>query len=185
MTNAIRILGIAGSLRKASFNRGLLVAASELLPEGMSLEVFDLAPLPLYNADVDASGPPASVLELKKKISDANALLLATPEYNYSVPGVLKNAIDWASRPPKDSPLNGKPVAIMGAAGVGGTIRAQMHLRQILLFNGCLVLNKPEVYIMRAWEKFEASGKLLDQTSRDQIRALLESLGVWLRRIGE
>jgi chromate reductase len=97
---------------------------------------------------------------------------------------VLKNAIDWASRPPKESPLNGKPVAILGAGGVGGTIRSQMHLRQILLFNGCLVLAKPEVYVMRAQEKFDATGTLLDQASRDQIRALLESLAAWVRRLG-
>jgi chromate reductase len=184
MPETIQVLGISGSLRKNSYNRGLLVASSESLPQGMSLEVFDLTSIPLYNADIDGPSPPEPVQTLKRKIADAQALLIATPEYNYSVPGVLKNAIDWASRPAKDSPLNGKTVAIFGAGGIGGTVRAQMHLRQILLFNGCHVLSKPEVYIMRAWEKFDTSGKLLDQPSHEQIRALLESLAAWKRRLG-
>ncbi len=153
MTSPIRVLGFSGSLRKGLYNTALLRAASELLPEGMTLGIFDLSPIPLYNGDVEVAGAPESVQNFKARIAAADALLIATPEYNYSIPGVLKNAIDWASRPPKDSPLNGKPLAMMGAGGLLGTVRAQMHLRDILLHNNVLVLNKPEVYVARAAEK--------------------------------
>ena len=182
MTN-IHVLEFSGSLRKASFNAGLLRAAGELLPEGMTLERFDLHPIPLYNADIDGDNPPEPVREFKNRIAAADALLIVTPEYNYSVSGVLKNAIDWASRPPKTSPLDGKPLAMMGAGGVMGTLRAQTHLRQILQFNGTLPLQKPEVYVARAWEKFDADGNLIDAETRKQVRALLEALRVWVLRL--
>jgi len=127
----VHVLGISGSLRKASYNTALLRPASELLPRGMTLEVFDLSSIPLYNDDVRALGFPKPVQEFRSRIAAADALLIATPEYNFSIPGVLKNAIDWASRPP-DPPLDGKPLAIMGAStGNFGTVRAQMHLRQV------------------------------------------------------
>jgi chromate reductase len=183
MTNPIHVLGIAGSLRKASVNKGMLRAAADVLPDGMLLETFDLAPIPLYNGDVDAAGTPEAVRHFKARIAAADALLIATPEYNYSIPGVLKNAIDWASRPPKESPLNGKPLAIMGAGGAAGTTRAQLHLRQVAVFTNMLPLNKPEVAIQRAWEKFDADGNLTDEPSREAIRALLQALLAWTSRL--
>ncbi|MDZ7292114.1 MAG: NAD(P)H-dependent oxidoreductase [candidate division KSB1 bacterium] len=182
----IHVLGFAGSLRKASYNAALLRAASELLPEGMTLEIFDLAPIPLYNNDVEAAGAPEAVRNFKECIRTADALLIATPEYNYSIPGVLKNAIDWASRPPKDSPLSGKPLAIMGAStGQWGTVRAQLHLRQICFANNMFPLNKPEVLVTRAAEKFDAAGRLTDETTRKYVRALLEALHAWTLRLKE
>ncbi len=183
MANPIHVLGIAGSLRKASVNKGLLRAAADMLPEGMLLETFDLAPIPLFNADVEAAGVPEAVLHFKARIAAADALLIATPEYNHSVPGVLKNAIDWASRPAKESPLNGKPLAIMGAGGMGGTVSAQLALRQVASFTNMLPVNKPEVAIQRAWEKFDAEGNLTDEPSCEAIRALLQALLDWTRRL--
>ncbi len=183
MIHELHILGIAGSLRKASVNAGLLRVAATVLPSGMTLETFDLSPIPLYNGDLDGPTQPEAVRHMKERIAAADALLIATPEYNYSVPGVLKNAIDWASRPVKDSPLNGKPLAMMGAGGVMGTVRAQLALRQIAVFTNMLPLNKPEVLVSRAWEKFDPDGNLKDETSVQQIRALLEALAVWTRRL--
>ena len=179
----IHVLGISGSLRKDSYNTGLLNAASELLPESMTLEKYDLSRVPLYNDDVRAIGYPKPVQEFRERIAAADALLIATPEYNYSIPGVLKNAIDWASRSP-DPPLDGKPVAIMGAStGNFGTVRAQMHLRQICLFCNMLPVNKPEVLVMRAQEKFDSSGRLVDETAREFVRDLLMALADWTRRL--
>ncbi len=181
MTTPIHVLGFAGSLRKGSYNRALLQAASELLPAGMSLEVFDLTPIPLYNADLEAAGEPEPVQQFKERIAAADALLIATPEYNYSIPGVLKNALDWASHPARSSPLNGKPVAILGAGGMFGTVRAQQHLRLIAVHNDMRVLNKPEVYISRPREKFDADGRLTDEPTRERIRTLLQALADWTR----
>ena len=179
----IHVLGISGSLRKGSYNTRLLAAASELLPEGMALETFELSPIPLYNDDVRAAGFPRPVQQFRERIAAADALLMATPEYNFSIPGVLKNAIDWASRPP-DSPLNGKPIAIMGAStGNFGTARAQMHLRQVCVFCNMFPFNKPEVLVMRAQEKFDADGRLTDETARGLIRDLLLALADWTRRL--
>lgn len=176
---SIRVLGISGSLRKASYNTGLLRAASELLPEEMTLETFDLSHIPLYNDDVRALGYPEPVQEFRDRITAADALLIATPEYNFSIPGVLKNAIDWASRPP-NPPLDGKPVAMMGAStGNFGTVRAQMHLRHVCVNTNMLPLNKPEVLVMRAQEKFDAEGRLTDETARGFIRDLLLALLQW------
>jgi chromate reductase len=183
MANKIHVLGFSGSLRKGSFNTALLRAAVELLPEGMTLEIFDLSPLPFFNSDLEAQGTPEAVKNFKARIAAADALLIATPEYNYSIPGVLKNAIDWASRTPKDSPLNGKPVAMTGAGGMFGTVRAQMHLRQIALHNGMLVLAKPEVYVARASEKFDTAGRLIDEPTRQRLRELLEALAAWTRKL--
>jgi chromate reductase, NAD(P)H dehydrogenase (quinone) len=179
----LRVVGISGSLRRASYNSGLLRAAARALPPGMTLEVLDIASLPLYNADVDAAGAPPSVLELRARIAAADALLIATPEYNYSVSGVLKNAIDWASRPPRRSPLVDKPLAIMGAGGRFGTVRAQLHLRQIAQETGMLALNKPEVLVARPWEKFSTDGELQDEATGEHVRALLEALARWTRRL--
>lgn len=183
MGENVHLLGFSGSLRKGSYNTAALHAAQELLPEGMSLEVFDLAPIPMFNADVWAAGFPEPVQEFRDRIAAADALLIATPEYNYSVPGVLKNAIDWASRPP-NPPLNGKPVAIMGVTnGNFGTVRAQMHLRQICVYTNMFPINKPEVLIFRAQEKFDAEGRLVDEATRGFIRDLLSALADWTHRL--
>lgn len=178
------ILGLAGSLRKASYNRGLLRAAQELAPEGVDIQTFDLTPVPLYNEDVEAQGDPEPVRELKQAIAAADALLIASPEYNYTVSGVLKNALDWASRPPQQPGLKAKPVAIMGAStGRFGTARGQLNLRQVLLATGCHVLPAPEVYVARAPEGFDADGNLQDPRTRERVRALVEALVDWSKRL--
>ncbi len=179
----IRVLGFSGSLRKGSWNSGLLREAARLVPEGMTLEIFDLAPIPLYNEDVRQTGEPEPVRLFKERIAAADALLIAVPEYNYSIPGVLKNAIDWASRPSETSPLRGKPLALMGAGGALGSARAQYHLRQVAIFTDMHPLNKPELFVARGREKFDSDGNLLDESFRPLISALLEALGVWTRRL--
>jgi chromate reductase, NAD(P)H dehydrogenase (quinone) len=187
MSAPVRVLGVPGSLRKGSFNRGLLRAASEMLPEGMTLDVYELGALPLYNGDVEAAGLPEPVQDFQRRIEAADALLFATPEYNYSMAGVLKNAIDWGSRPSParaTQPFNGKPVAMMGAsAGMMGTGRAQYHLRQTCVFLNMLPLNKPEVFVAAAATKFDASGRLTDEPLRTRIRQLLEALAAWTQRL--
>ncbi len=184
MSKPIHVLGFSGSLRRGSFNTALLRAAQELLPEGMRLETFDLSALHLYNADDEAAGFPEAVRDFTTRITAADALLIATPEYNYSIPGVLKNAIDWASRPPKDSPLNGKPVALMGASpGPSGTIRAQLHLRQVCVAVNMLPLNRPELLIMKASEKFDSAGRLIDEPTRQRLRELLPALQDWTNKL--
>jgi chromate reductase, NAD(P)H dehydrogenase (quinone) len=183
MPTEVHVLGISGSLRKGSFNSGLLQAALKLLPEGMSLELYDLAGIPLYNEDVLTVGIPPAVAHFKSHIAAADALLIATPEYNFSIPGVLKNAIDWASRPIQDSPLNDKPLAIMGAGGVMGTTRAQYHLRQVAVFTNMHPLNRPEVAVTLARTKFDANGNLTDEATRQAVRKLLAALADWTRRL--
>ncbi len=179
----ITVLGFAGSLRRGSYNRGALRAAQALAPEGMTVELFDLAPIPLYNDDLRAEGYPAPVQHFRERIAAADALLIATPEYNYSVPGVLKNALDWASRPP-DQPLNGKPLAILGATtGMWGTVRAQLHLRQICVYTNLLPLNKPEVLIAKAQEKFDEEGTLTDEQTKQFIHQQLAALYQWTLRL--
>lgn len=179
----MKVLGIAGSLRAGSFNRSLLRAAQELAPAGTEITTFDLAPIPLYNGDVEAQGDPGPVAALKAAIRQADALLFVTPEYNFGVPGVLKNAIDWASRPPRDSALKGKPAAIMGATpGMGGTGRAQMQLRQAFAFTQTHPLVSPEVLVARADQKFDASGRLTDEPTRKFVVQLLEALADWAPR---
>jgi chromate reductase len=183
MADPIQVLGFSGSLRKGSYNTALLHAAAELLPDDMLLKTFDLAPIPLYNEDIRAQGYPESVQTFRDQIAAADALLIATPEYNFSVTGVLKNAIDWASTSPR-APLGGKPAAIVGASnGNFGTVRAQMHLRQILAANNMFLVNKPEVLVARAGEKFDAEGRLMDETARKLIRDLLEALVALTRRL--
>jgi chromate reductase len=184
MNRPIHVLGIAGSLRTGSLNTAALRAAAELLPEGMTLEIYDLSAIPMYNADVDANGTPDAVQDFKNRIAAADALLIATPEYNYSIPGVLKNALDWASRPAGRAPLNGKPVAIMGVAGGRfGTVRAQLNLRQVAFATGMLALSRPEVMIAQAADKFDAQGRLRDEPSRQQIAELLAALAEWTQRL--
>jgi chromate reductase len=180
----IKVLGICGSLRKGSYNRMALNAAIEQAPAaGVAIETFDIRPIPLYDEDVRAAGFPKPVEELRARIAAADALLFATPEYNYSIPGVLKNAIDWASRPP-EQPFNGKPVAIMGASpGLIGTARCQYHLRQACVFLNMLPVNKPEVMIGQCQGKFDANGKLTDEATRNFIKDLLVSLAAWTRKL--
>jgi chromate reductase, NAD(P)H dehydrogenase (quinone) len=179
------VCGIAGSLRQGSYNRALLRTAQELVPEGMEVRIFDrMAEIPPFNQDVEAQGDPEAVQALKQAIRMADALLIATPEYNHGVPGVLKNAIDWASRPPRDSVLAGKPAAIFGASpGVTGTARAQSQLRQAFVFTNTPALAQPEILVYRAHEKFDAEGRLTDEKTREFIRKLLRQLADWTRRL--
>lgn len=179
------ILGIAGSLRSGSYNRGLLRAAAEVLPPGASIEIFDLDDIPLFSADVMAEGDPPAVEELKDRIRAADALLIATPEYNYSIPGVLKNALDWASRPSKNSVLRGKPIGIIGASGGdGGTIRCQMALRQVFVQTHSFVMVQPELRVPNAGTKFDAVGNLVDAELRERLRAFVAALVDWARLVG-
>ncbi|HEV3469642.1 MAG TPA: NAD(P)H-dependent oxidoreductase [Pyrinomonadaceae bacterium] len=185
MSKPVRILGIAGSLRRQSYNRAALRAAVELAPEGATLDIFEIDGLPGFSED-DEQNPPAKVAELKRRIRESDAILFVTPEYNYSIPGVLKNAIDWASRPYGDSAWDGKPAAIMGASiGTVGTARAQYHLRQVMVFLNMFPVNQPEVMIAKASERFDADGNLTDEATKEYIRRLLQSLVEWTRRIGQ
>lgn len=182
MSDPVTMLGIAGSLRKDSYNRSALRAAVGLVPHGNTLEIFDLDGIPAFNQDHEKELPPR-IRELKAKVSAAHAILIVTPEYNYSVPGVLKNAIDWASRPYGDNVWNGKPVAIMGASiGALGTARAQYHLRQMFVFLNMFPLNEPEVMIANAADKFDEHGNLKDAKTAQKIKELLEALVEWTRR---
>jgi chromate reductase len=179
----VRILGISGSLRKDSFNRATLRTAQEMAPAGMTIDIFDIAPIPLYNEDVRQQGFPPPVEDFRARIKEADGLLIITPEYNYSIPGVLKNAIDWASRPP-EQPFDGKPIGLMGAsAGTHGSGRAQYHLRQCFVFLNGLVMNRPEVLIAAAQNKFDAAGNLTDETTRDFMSAHLAAFKVWVQRM--
>ena len=183
MYKAINILGIAGSLRRQSYNRSALRAAQQLAPEGVTLNIFELEGIPGFNED-DEKNPPANVVELKKQIRAADALLIVTPEYNYSIPGVLKNAIAWASRPYGDSAWFGKPAAITGASiGTIGTARAQYHLRQIFVFLNIFPINQPEVMIGNAAERFDPQGNLTDEKTKEYIRELLQSLAEWTNKL--
>jgi chromate reductase len=173
----VKILGIAGSLREGSYNRSLLRAARELLPADVELAEFDIRGLPFYDGDVEAAGDPEPVVALKDAIREADALLIATPEYNRGVPGALKNAVDWASRPPLGSPLTGKPVAIIGAStGRGGTARAQEHLRSALEFSRAEVLEQPELLVPEAYLHFDQHGELADEGIRAELAELLDTL---------
>jgi chromate reductase len=179
----MKIVGLSGSLRKGSYNSAALRAAQALAPEGTVIEIAEIGDLPLYNDDVRAAGYPAPVERLRRQIAEADAVLFVTPEYNYSVSGVLKNAIDWASRPP-NQPFDGKPVAIMGASGgLFGTARAQYHLRQMLIFLNAFPVNKPEVMIGQAQTKSDEAGNLTDEATREFIRKLLVSLVAWTERL--
>jgi chromate reductase, NAD(P)H dehydrogenase (quinone) len=184
VADQISVLGIAGSLRKSSYNRAALRAAIELAPAGMTIETFDLAPIQPYNEDVKQQGFPPPEQEFRDKIRAADALLIVTPEYNRGISGVLKNAIDWASRPP-DQPFSGKPAAIFGASpGMVGTAVAQFELRRYLGVLNALVLNTPSVMIGQAATKFDEQGRLADQPTREIIGQMLAALADWTRRHG-
>jgi chromate reductase len=181
----ISVLGISGSLRKASFNMAALRTAIEVKPAGMTVTVADISQIPLYNEDVRAQGFPPPVEALRRQIAEADALLFACPEYNYSMSGVLKNAIDWASRPP-DQPFAGKPCAILGAAaGMAGSARAQGDLRRAMVFLDMHPLNKPEVLIGQAQTKFDEQGRLTDEAARGFIRDMMAALERWTRQVGK
>jgi chromate reductase len=185
MSKIVTILGFAGSLRKKSFNKSLLRAAAELCPKDAKIEIFDLEGISPFNQDLE-NQPSERVREFKRRIRAADAVLIATPEYNYSIPGVLKNAIDCASRPYGDNPFEGKTVAIMGASiGMIGTARAQYHLRQTFVFLNMYPLNGPEVMVTFAPEKFDESGNLKDEQAKELIADLLTALVAWTRKLKE
>jgi chromate reductase len=183
MAQPITILGIPGSLRKGSYNRAALRAAQELAPESAKIEIFEIDGIPVFNQD-DEGNVPAKVTLFKSKIRAADAILFATPEYNYGIPGALKNAIDWASRPYGDSAWEGKPVAVMGAAGGPmGTVRAQIQLRQCFVFLNMYPVNRPEVMIGAAHKSFDEQGKLTNEHSQKLIGQLIENLVTWTMRL--
>ena len=182
MDKKIYILGFAGSLRKQSYNRALLSAAHEMVPENATLEIFDLDGIPPFNQDLE-NEPPEKIRDFKARIRAADAILIVTPEYNYSIPGVLKNAIDWASRPYGDNAFDGKPVAVMGASiGMLGTARAQYDLRRSFIFLNMCPMNQPEVMVPFAQDKVDGNGRVKDEKTRKKIRELVEGLVAWAKR---
>ena len=184
MDNNLKVLGFAGSLRAGSYNKSLLRSATDLLPEDMSLEIFDIDGIPAFNQDIEVDIPD-KVKDFKAKIRGADSILIATPEYNYSVPGVLKNAIDWASRPYGDNPFDGKPVALMSASiGMLGGARAHHHLRQTFVFLNMYPINRPEVIVTFAHDKFDTNGRLVDDNTKTLLRQLLQNLANWTRKLG-
>jgi chromate reductase, NAD(P)H dehydrogenase (quinone) len=184
----LRVIGIAGSLRAASYNRALLWAARDLAPPELIIEVRELKDLPLFNEDLERDGVPVAVGELRRAVRSADGLLLVTPEYNHGVPGVLKNAVDWLSQPLRQSALEGKPTALMGAStGLAGTARSQSQLRQAFVLTNSPVMQQPEVLVARAHEKFDAMGRLTDQPTHQFVCLFLTRLAQWLaqqKRIG-
>jgi chromate reductase, NAD(P)H dehydrogenase (quinone) len=179
----IHVLGFAGSLRQKSYNKALLRAAATMLPKNMTLECIELDDIPLFNADVEAAGVPEPILHFYDRIRAADALLIASPEYNYSVTGVLKNALDWASRQGNETaPLDGKTAAIMGAGGMYGTIRSQLHLREILAHNEVHVLHQ-SLMLARGWTHFDDDLNLTNEKSRQRLEKLLLALRDWTVRL--
>ncbi len=180
----IKILGIGGSLRKGSYSRAILMAAVELLPKNVSMEVADISDIPIFNQDEEAESPP-SVKRFKKQIKDADAILFCTPEYNFGMPGYLKNAIDWASRPYGDNSFDNKPAAVISASdGLLGGIKAQLQLRQVLVFLNIHAVND-SVTVSQVTQKLDLAGRLTDQRTRERIRQLVEELVAWTIRIKE
>jgi chromate reductase, NAD(P)H dehydrogenase (quinone) len=184
MTGELKIFGICGSLREKSYNSATLRAARDLAPQGTKFDIFDrLEEIPPFNEDAEGN-PADAVVDLKRRIARADAVVIATPEYNYSVPGVLKNAIDWASRPYGDNSWAGKPVAVMGASiGMLGSARAQYHLRQTFVFLDMHPVNQPEVMIPMAADRFDDHGELTDDASKRFIGELMENLAAWAKRL--
>lgn len=179
------VAGFAGSLRAASFNRALLRAAKELAPPEMTIEIVEIGGIPVFNADLEAEGDPEPVAAFKRAVGGADGLLIATPEYNLGVPGVTKNVIDWASRPPRGSVLDGKPVAVMGATpGMGGTARGQSQLRQAFVFTNSYAMPQPEVLVRRAADLFDSDGRLTDEGTREHLAKFLAAFAGWIRRLG-
>ena len=179
MEKQFKILAFAGSLRKGSYNKTLIRAAVEVAPENVAIEVFDLEGIPPFNQDLENT-PPEKVKEFKEKIRGADAILIASPEYNYSIPGVLKNALDWASRPYQQNALDGKPVAIMSAStGRFGGARVQSHLRQSFVRINMYSFNQPEVMLSSAADNVDANGRLTNEQTRTLIKQLIEALVTW------
>jgi chromate reductase len=175
------VTAFAGSLRAGSYNRALLRAALEAAPDGMTIEIVDISGIPLYDADLEEAALPEPVAAFKRAIAAADGLLIATPEYNHGVPGVTKNAIDWASRPPRESPLDGKPVAVMGASpGMTGTARGQSQLRQAFGFTNSYCMPQPEILVARAHEKFDAEGRLTEGATREHLAKFLAAFAGWI-----
>lgn len=186
MQSPFRVLGISGSLRRQSYNAGLLGAAVDLAPDGVAVVPYGVHDLPFYNPDLERPGEvPAAVRDFRAALTGADALLVATPEYNHSLPAVLKNALDWASRPVRfEAPLAGLPVGLMGAAtGAVGTARAQEHLLSVLLAAGALPMSHPSLVVGRAAERFDPSGRLVDAATRARLAALLDALRAWAHRL--
>ncbi len=183
MTMTQHVLGFAGSLRKKSYNRMLLQEAMKLAPLQMEIEVFDLSQIPLFNEDL-SSPLPKPVIDFKNKIKKADGILIVTPEYNYSIPGVLKNAMDWASRPSGQNSFDDKPVAVMGSTPfMLGSSRAQYHLRQTFVFLNMHQLNKPEVMVPFVAEKFNEKGELVDEKTKEKIKEALQAFSIWIARL--
>ena len=183
MVEVFNVVGFAGSLRRGSYNRALLRAATELAPSPLRIVIHALDEIPLYNADIEAAGVPPGVAQLRDAIRQADGLLIATPEYNHGLPGVLKNTIDWLSRPPRDSALNAKVAALMGASpGMTGTARGQEQLRQALAATNTYALLQPEVLVGRAHEKFDADGRLVDEATRKHLAAFLQQFANLIAR---
>lgn len=184
MDSIVRVVGISGSLRAGSFNTMLLREAIRVAPEDVKIDVAEIGDFPLYNQDLDSAGPVTAVQRAKNQIAASDAVLIATPEYNFGLPGPLKNAIDWLSRPAGLSPLIGKPLGMMGASpGMLGTVRAQISLRQTAVFLDMHPVNKPEVFIARAHEKFDAEGRLTDEMGLKMVVQLLGSLRDWAKKL--
>lgn len=184
----VKIAGICGSLRAASYNRGLLRVAAVSVPDGASMEVVEIGDLPLFNEDLEKPSWPEPVMAFRRALWRADAILFVTPEYNAGMPGVLKNAVDWASRPHRSSPLDCKPVALLGAtAGRGSTLQAQAQLREALVYTGSCTLSQPEFSLTRASTAFDAAGRLIEDDAREALRELLDTFAQWVRviRTGE
>jgi len=179
MTDTLNVLGISGSLRRGSYNSALLREACRWAPPGMTIEIASIRAIPLYDGDVEDQGFPTGVVEFAEKLRKADALLIACPEYNFSIPGVLKNVFDWLSRPPSQTITNGKPVAIMGAGGRLGGARAQYHLRQVCSCLSMLPVPRPEVFVINAWEKIKEDGRIEDPAIAKQVSELLVALANW------
>jgi chromate reductase len=181
MSERFDVLGVPGSLRRASYNRSLLRTAIELSPPTLAIETYEIGTLPFFDVDVEAEGDPPPVQAFKERVRQADALLLVTPQYNGAYPGLLKNALDWASRPPRRGVLEGKPVAIMGTGtGSSGTRGAQEALRPVLGRVGAMVLAEPEVIIPRAQTVFDEQGTLRDPPTREQVRQFMAAFAAWL-----
>lgn len=183
MPSTIRIAAISGSLREASYNTASLHALAELAPAALSVDIITLEDIELFNEDVEASGWPKNVKALRQRVSPADGLIVATPEYNYGIPGVLKNALDWLSRPTGKGPISGMPATIIGASpSTVGTARAQSHLRQVFFYNAIPLLPTAEVLIANAADRFDDEGKLVHEPTRKFLTEMLRKFEPWVRQ---